>query len=145
MKGNSPLFDNYDTLLRSNSEQSSPKSGNSLVLNNLEIKNGPLKKTKHPIFGKNGHVAIDDIRSRREFFLGKSVARIEHEFTKRGYKVIRRKSVRFGSRAKIIVTINPSQERNVTQVQISSGSHRHGNIPYVKISTTDYGRIKIIG
>ena len=24
-------------------------------------------------------------------------------------------------------------------------SKRHGDVPYVKISTTDYGRIKIIG
>lgn len=27
---------------------------------------------------------------------------------------------------------------------VSPGSNRHGNVPYVKISTSDIGRIKII-
>ena len=49
------------------------------------------------------------------------------------------------SSAKIIVTLNSSSDRNISQVQISKGSKRHGNVPYVKISTTNIGKIKIIG
>ena len=39
---------------------------------------------------------------------------------------------------------NSDKDRNITQVQVSPGSKRHGNIPYVKISTTDIGIQKII-
>ena len=50
-----------------------------------------------------------------------------------------------GSTAQIIEIINPSKERNIKQVQVSpDGSRRHGKVPYVKISTSDEGKIKII-
>lgn len=29
-------------------------------------------------------------------------------------------------------------------MQVSPGSNRHGGVPYVKISTTDIGKIKIV-
>ena len=45
---------------------------------------------------------------------------------------------------KVIVVGNSSNERNITQVQVSPGSKRHGDVPYVKISTTDIGIVKII-
>jgi len=48
------------------------------------------------------------------------------------------------SKAKIIVTLNGNKDRNISQIQVSPGSKRHGDVPYVKISTTDYGKIKII-
>ena len=79
-----------------------------------------------------------------EFFLGKSVARLEHELYKYGYETRRRASTHSSSRAKIIVTTNASKDRNVRQIQVSPGSRRHGNVPYVKISTSDVGKIKII-
>lgn len=109
-----------------------------------EIIYGEKRKSKNPIFDKNGHVTFNSISARREFFLGKSVARIEHELSKHGYKTKRRPSAREKSRAKIIVTLNPSKERNVTQIQISPGSKRHGDVPYVKISTNNIGKIKIV-
>lgn len=41
--------------------------------------------------------------------------------------------------------INPSKERNIDQVQVSpDGSSRHGNVPYVKISTSNDSKIKVI-
>ena len=106
---------------------------------------GGSSGSKHPIFSRTGHVTIESISARAEFFLGKSAARIDHELHKYGYKTSRRTSKHSGSKAKIIVTLNPSRDRNISQVQISPGSRRHGNVPYVKISTTDLGRIKIIG
>ena len=35
-----------------------------------------ISKKKQPIFSKSGHVTIESISRRAEFFLGKSVARI---------------------------------------------------------------------
>jgi len=61
-----------------------------------------------------------------------------------GYETTIRKSKHKTSKAQIIVTTNPSKERNITQVQVSPGSPRHGNIPYVKISTTNMGIVKIV-
>ena len=101
-------------------------------------------KSKKPIFDKNGHVTFNSISARREFFLGKSVARLEHELNKYGYKTRRRPSVREGSKAKFIISLNSSKDRNVTQIQVSPGSKRHGNVAYVKISTSDIGKIKVV-
>ena len=114
--------------------------------NRVKLANAPVKKlNRQPIFNNKGHVTIGSISARREFFLGKSVAKIESILHKTGYETQRRPSKHSTSKAKIIVTLNPSKERNITQVQVSPGSKRHGNVPYVKISTTDYGKIKIIG
>jgi len=100
---------------------------------------------KKPIFDEKGHVTVDSISARAEFFLGKSVARIEHELHKHGYETQRRPSVHSTSKAKIIVTMNGNKDRNVSQIQVSPGSKRHGDVPYVKISTSEVGKIKIIG
>ena len=98
------------------------------------------KPKKEPIFDENGHVTVKSISARAEFFLGKSVARIEHELHKYGYQTQRRPSIHSTSKAKIIVTLNGNKDRNVSQIQVSPGSKRHGNVPYVKISTTDVGK-----
>jgi hypothetical protein len=104
----------------------------------------PLPKKKVPIFDDKGHVTKDSIKARAEFFLGKSVARLEHELHKNGYETKRRPSIHSTSRAKIIMTLNGTKARNISQILVSPGSNRHGDVPYVKISTTDCGRIKII-
>ena len=108
-----------------------------------DIDNSAIKK-KDPIFNEKGHVTLESIKARAEFFLGKSVARLEHELHKYGYETKRRPSTHSTSKAKIIVTLNGNKDRNISQIQVSPGSKRHGNVPYVKISTTDYGKIKII-
>lgn len=111
----------------------------------VKLANTPVKKfNRQSIFSDKGHVTIESISARREFFLGKSVAKIESILHKTGYVTQRRPSKHSTSKAKIIVTLNPSKERNITQVQVSPGSKRHGNVPYVKFSTIDYGKIKII-
>lgn len=115
-----------------------------LYNNQHKNKGEALYKNKQKIFDRTGHVTFNSISARREFFIGKSVARLEHELNKNGYKTIRRASIHRGSKAKFIITSNSTKERNVTQIQVSSGSKRHGNVPYVKISTSDIGRIKIV-
>ena len=111
----------------------------------LSVKTGVSHKNKQPIFDENGGVTFNRISARREFFLGKSVARLEFELNKRGYETTRRASKHRGSKAKFIITLNSSKERNITQIQVSPGSKRHGNVPYVKISTNNIGKIKIVG
>ena len=121
-------------------------NGEKKYQNRVELAKPVVKKvSRKPIFNAKGHVTIESISNRREFFLGKSVAKIEHILHVNGYETRRRSSKHATSRAKIIVTTNNSADRNITQVQVSPGSSRHGNVPYVKISTSDQGRIKIIG
>lgn len=91
------------------------------------------------------HVTLDSISARREFFLGKPVSKIEKELHRHGYQTRVRGSIHATSKARIIVVTNATKERNISQVQVSPKSKRHGDVPYVKISTTDCGRIKIIG
>lgn len=98
---------------------------------------------KEPII-KNGHVTLKSISDRREFFLGKSIKKIDAYLHQQGYETVIRPSKHATSRAKVIVTTNPTVHRNIAQVQVSPGSKRHGDVPYVKISTKDIGIIKII-
>ena len=117
-----------------------------LVLNAIQIwQNKYSKQKKEPIFTKTGHVTDQSISARAEFFLGKSVAKLENVLHRHGYETVRRPSKYSTSKAKIIVTTNPNKDRNITQIQVSPGSKRHGNVPYVKISTSDEGKFKIIG
>ncbi len=109
-----------------------------------KLQEAVLTKREPRVFSSTGHVTETSITNHAEFFLGKSAARLEHELNKKGYETIRRPSKHSTSKAKIIVTTNASKERNVAQIQVSPGSKRHGNVPYVKISTTDSGVYKII-
>lgn len=53
-------------------------------------------------------------------------------------------SIHRSSKAKFVITLNPPKKRNIMAVQISNGSKRHGDVAYVKICTSDIGKIKII-
>ena len=95
----------------------------------------------------NGHVTFEGIAAHREEFMGKTVDQIADLLKANGYELNIRESKRKekGSTVQIIEIINPSKERNIKQVQVSpDGSRRHGKVPYVKISTSDEGKIKII-
>lgn len=92
----------------------------------------------------NGHVTEQSLSDHREYFWGKSVKKIEKILQKHGYKTQRRPSIHSDSKAKLIVVKNHSKDKNITQVQISPGSKRHGQIPYVKISTNDSGKYKLV-
>ena len=103
------------------------------------------KNESHLFTGTKGaRVTEASISKYRERFLGKKVGQIDRMLRKRGYETIIRKSVHSTSKAKVIVVGNADSERNITQVQVSPGSKRHGNVPYVKISTNDIGIQKII-
>ena len=89
-------------------------------------------------------ITRESISAHREKFLGKAVGQIDKMLRQRGYQTTIRKSTHSTSKAKVIVIGNSSATRNITQVQVSPGSKRHGGVPYVKISTTDIGIQKII-
>lgn len=99
--------------------------------------------TIRPLF-VDGRVTQRSLSQYREQFYGKSVNDINSMLKAEGYETTIRKSKHKTSKAQIIVTTNPSKDRNITQVQVSPGSPRHGNIPYVKISTTNMGIVKIV-
>lgn len=92
---------------------------------------------------KNGKVSIDDIKANPGAFSGKSTDEIADILRNCGYDVTIRNSTRSRSGAQIIQINNPDGGKNISQVQVSPGG-RHGSNPYVKISTTDQGIIKII-
>lgn len=103
------------------------------------------KKNKKPIFKEKGGVTLDSIANRAQFFLGKSVAKLENVLHKNGYETKRRPSSHSGSKAKMIETLNSNSDRNITMIQVSPGSKRHGkDVAYVKISTNNIGRIKVV-
>ena len=97
-----------------------------------------------PLFN-NGHVTPESVATHREKFMGKSVEQIADLLSKNGYEFNIRPLKNAESTAQIIEITNALKERNIKQVQVSSnGSSSHGNIPYVKISTSNEGKIKII-
>ena len=97
-----------------------------------------------PLFD-NGHVTYEGIAAHREEFMGKSVEQIAEMLKKNGYEINIRDSRNPNSTTKIIQITNPSKERNIDQIQVSpDGSRHHGKVPYVKISTSNEGLIKVI-
>ena len=98
-----------------------------------------------PSLFDNGPVTYESIAAHREEFMGKSVEQIAELLSKNGYEFNQRGSKNKFSTAQIIEITNASKERNIKQVQVSpNGSSRHGGVPYVKISTSNEGKIKII-
>ena len=94
-------------------------------------------------FSTNGNVSEESISDHREFFFGKSVQKVEKYLNDFGYQTKVRPSNRPGSKAYVIMVLNNSRDRNITQVLVSPGSKRHGDVPYVKISTNN-GKYKVI-
>lgn len=96
------------------------------------------------VFEPGGHISKESFTEYREFFLGKSVKKIEKEMNKHGYKTHIESSVHKKSKAKKVVVDNSSKIRNVSTILVSPGSERHGNTAYVKISTKDVGKLKVV-
>lgn len=95
-------------------------------------------------FEDGGHVSEKSFSGHAEYFLGKSVRRIEKDMNQIGYKTHIEHSTHKNSKAKKIVVDNNSKTKNITSVLVSPGSKRHGETSYVKVSTSDTGRYKIV-
>ena len=96
------------------------------------------------VFGKGGHLTEKSFEKYGTYFLGKSANKIVGEMKKYGYETKVEASNRPHSKAKRIVVQNTSKGRNISVVQISPGSKRHGETAYVKVSTTDSGKFKYV-
>lgn len=94
------------------------------------------------IFRKDGHTDYKRIADNREMFYDKSVYQINNVMKQQGYETTIRKSIHSNSKAKFIVVGNSNKNRNVTAVEVTPGTPRHGNVPYVRISTSDLGNSK---
>lgn len=95
------------------------------------------------VFEPEGHISKESFTKHREFFLGKSVKKIEKEMNKHGYKTHIESSVHKKSKAKKIIVDNSSKTRNISTILVSPGSTHHGETPYVRISTKDSGKFKV--
>ncbi|UTR15702.1 LXG domain-containing protein [Salipaludibacillus sp. LMS25] len=105
---------------------------------------GNVNNKTSNVFSSQGRVTVDKIKSNPSAFKGKSTDDIAQMLRDNGYDVEIRKSKRSSSGAEIIKINNHGNDRNITQVQVSPGGGRHGNNPYVKISTSDEGIIKVV-
>lgn len=107
-------------------------------------------KKSDSVFSSTGHITNTSVSKNREYFFGKSAKQIAHDMESLCYDTTIRKSSHAKSKAQIIVVGNSNKRRNITQVQVSPGSKRHGDVPYVKISlnrpvgTKKHGKIKIV-
>lgn len=63
-----------------------------------------------------------------------------------GYKVHVEASTRSrsGAMKAVVENVVSKEGRNINQIQVSPGGGRHGELPYVKISTVNVGKIKIV-
>ncbi|SCM83023.1 Filamentous hemagglutinin family N-terminal domain protein [uncultured Sporomusa sp.] len=108
-------------------------------LNSNKLPEGPSKA----VF-KAGKTTIEDIAANPKALSGKSAEEVAQMLREAGYDVTVQASKKSTSGAQIIKINNPGEGRNITQVQVSPGGGRHGANPYVKISTSDQGIIKIV-
>ncbi|SFF40187.1 hypothetical protein SAMN04487969_13412 [Paenibacillus algorifonticola] len=93
---------------------------------------------------KNGKVIIESAQVNPNEFNGKTAVQIAKMLSDQGYDVTVQASTKSRSGAMIIKINNTGGERNITQFQVSPGGGRHGESPYVKISTSNQGTIKIV-
>ncbi len=96
------------------------------------------------IFSSDGSISAGAIRNNADTFTNKSVYVYATALQDQGYNVQVKNSIKSKSGAQIITVSNPSKDRNISQVQVSPGGGRHGDSPYVKISTTNNGKFKIV-
>ena len=108
-------------------------------------------KKQDGVYSSTGHVSLNSVSKYREYFYDKTAQQISSDMEKLGYDTSIKKSSHANSKAEIIVVSNFNTRRNITQIQVSPGSKRHGdNIPYVKISLTKplgpkkFGKIKVV-
>lgn len=95
-------------------------------------------------FSLEGKLSAQSIRENASTFSEKSIFVYATALQDRGYTVQVKNSTRSKSGAQIITVSNTNKDRNISQIQVSPGGGRHGDSPYVKISTTNNGKFKIV-
>ncbi len=93
---------------------------------------------------EGGYANAGTIAANVSVFKNRSESEIESYLKSVGYDTHLQEANHSKSGAKIIRIQNTSGNMNISQVQISPGGGRHGINPYIKISTTTQGIIKIV-
>ena len=93
---------------------------------------------------QNGYADAEVISKNASIFENQSETRLVEYLNSVGYLTHTQGSKYPQLRARIIKILNPGGGLNISQIQISPGGGRHGINPYMKISTTTQGVIKII-
>ena len=95
-------------------------------------------------FTENGTLTADSLHKNASVFVGNTVETYIEALELIGYIVETNNSKKSRSGAKIIKIKNESKNKNISQLQVPPGGGRHGSSPYVKISTNDIGKYKIV-
>lgn len=107
-------------------------------------------KSSENIYSPTGHISHASVSKHREYYYGKNAKQISEDMKKHGYETTIRKSSHAHSKAEVIVVGNSDKHKNISQILVSPGSKRHGDVPYVKISLIKpvgpkkYGKIKVV-
>ncbi|MEK4472939.1 hypothetical protein NSQ91_06970 [Paenibacillus sp. FSL R7-0048] len=144
LKGNNKVKVQSTTVRPKNVKASMDSSNSSNKLRaEVNSQRNSTKGTGNAIIS-DGRVSIDAIKANPSAFNGKSADDIAQMLRNQGYDVTVQVSTKSRSGAQIIKINNSGGGKNITQVQVSPGGGRHGDSPYVKISTSDQGIIKIV-
>ncbi|MBR0518660.1 hypothetical protein IJJ97_02595 [bacterium] len=96
------------------------------------------------LFTQKGHITERRISANRDFFYNKTKYDIANELNKMGYKTNFKGSKYSNSKAEIIEITNHDKDKNIMQVQLSLDPNNRHKVPYVKISTSDIGKFKVV-
>ena len=118
--------------------------GTPIARSNAEVVGARLSQGPSRAVFKTGQTTVQDIAANPKALSGKSAEEIAQMLRDAGYDVTVEASKKSTSGAQIIKINNPGEGRNITQVQVSPGGGRHGANPYVKISTSDQGIVKVV-
>ena len=92
----------------------------------------------------DGHFSIEAAKSYAKQLETADINSLNQYLTELGYATNITNSNREFSNAAVIRITGGSDTMNISQIQFSPGGGRHGINPYLKISTTDQGIIKIV-
>lgn len=95
---------------------------------------------------ENGRISLDRVKNDPYCLETITVLQFKRVLRELGYKSLRIKHSDMSSsdRTRIIKISNQGKGHNINQVQFSYGGGRHGESPYIKISTTNQGKIKVV-
>ncbi len=94
---------------------------------------------------ENGKIQLNRVKANPKCLEKVTPNQWKNILTDLGYRDVSvAKSTQSSSGAIIVKIGNQGSGNNISQVQISPGGGRHGELPYIKISTTDLGKIKVV-
>ena len=94
---------------------------------------------------ENGKIKLDRIQSHPDFLKEVTPNQWVKVLKEMGYEGVSKCNAAHSTSGAILIKIErQGNGHNINQIQFSPGGGRHGDSPYIKISTTDQGKIKIV-